>query len=35
MVVGEIGGELLTDARVIARYRHARELRRERAQAGL
>jgi predicted PurR-regulated permease PerM len=35
MVVGEIGGELLTDARVIARYRHARALRRERAQAGL
>jgi predicted PurR-regulated permease PerM len=35
MVVGEIGGELLTDARVIARYRHARALRRERAQIGL
>jgi predicted PurR-regulated permease PerM len=35
MVVGEIGGELLTDARVIARYRHARELRRHRAQADL
>jgi predicted PurR-regulated permease PerM len=35
MVVGEIGGELLTDARVIARYRHARQLRRQRAQAGL
>jgi predicted PurR-regulated permease PerM len=35
MVVGEIGGELLTDARIIARYRHARELRRMRAKAGL
>jgi predicted PurR-regulated permease PerM len=35
MVVCQIGGELLTDARIIARYRHARELRHARAQAGL
>jgi predicted PurR-regulated permease PerM len=35
MVVCQIGGELLTDARIIARYRHARALRRLRAQADL
>jgi predicted PurR-regulated permease PerM len=35
MVVCQIGGELLTDARIIARYRHARDLRRLRAQVDL
>jgi predicted PurR-regulated permease PerM len=35
MVVCQIGGELLTDARIIARYRHARDLRRQRAQVDL
>jgi predicted PurR-regulated permease PerM len=35
MVVGQIIGELLTDERVLARHRHARELRRLRAQADL
>jgi predicted PurR-regulated permease PerM len=35
MVVGQIVGELLVDDRVMARYRHARELRRMRARDGL
>jgi predicted PurR-regulated permease PerM len=35
MVVGQIIGELLTDERVLARHRHARELRRLRARADL
>ncbi len=35
MVVGQIMGELLTDERVLARHRHARELRRLRAKADL
>ena len=35
MVAGQIIGELLTDARVLARHRHARELRRLRARNDL
>jgi predicted PurR-regulated permease PerM len=35
MVAGQIIGELLTDERVLARHRHARELRRLRAQTDL
>jgi predicted PurR-regulated permease PerM len=35
MVIGQIGGELLTDARIIARFRYARELRHRRARDGL
>jgi predicted PurR-regulated permease PerM len=35
MVAGQIIGELLADARILARYRHARELRRQRARADL
>ena len=35
MVAGQIIGELLTDERILARYRHARRLKLERAQADL
>jgi predicted PurR-regulated permease PerM len=35
MVAGQIIGELLTDERILARHRHARELRKLRANAGL
>jgi len=35
MVAGQIVGELLTDARVLARHRHAKLLRRQRAQIDL
>jgi predicted PurR-regulated permease PerM len=35
MVIGQIGGELFTDARILARFRHARDLRRNRARADL
>jgi predicted PurR-regulated permease PerM len=35
MVAGQIIGELATDERILARYRHARHLRRERARADL
>ena len=35
MVAGQIIGELITDERILARYRHARHLRRERARADL
>jgi predicted PurR-regulated permease PerM len=35
MVAGQIIGELLTDARVLARHRHAKELRRLRARTDL
>lgn len=35
MVAGQIIGELLTDDRILARYHHARELRRVRARADL
>lgn len=35
MVAGQIIGELLTDERILARHRHARELSRQRAKAGL
>ncbi|MCE0484030.1 MAG: AI-2E family transporter [Methylacidiphilales bacterium] len=35
MVIGQIVGELAMDARIIARYRHACELRRRRARADL
>jgi predicted PurR-regulated permease PerM len=35
MVAGQIIGELLTDERVLARHRHARELRRHRARIDL
>ena len=35
MVIGQIGGELLADFRILARHRHARELRRSRARADL
>jgi len=35
MVAGQIIGELVTDERILARHRHARELRRERARADL
>jgi predicted PurR-regulated permease PerM len=35
MVIGQIIGELLNDERILARHRHARELRRLRAQSGL
>jgi hypothetical protein len=35
MVAGQIIGELLTDERVLARHRHARKLKRLRAQADL
>jgi predicted PurR-regulated permease PerM len=35
MVAGQIIGELLTDERILARHRHAKELRRLRAKAGL
>jgi len=35
MVAGQIIGELVTDERILARYRHARRLKLERAQADL
>lgn len=35
MVAGQIIGELIADERILARYRHARHLRRERARADL
>jgi hypothetical protein len=35
MVTGQIIGELLTDARILARHRHARHLRAMRARADL
>ena len=35
MVAGQIIGELVADDRILARYRHARELRRRRARADL
>jgi hypothetical protein len=35
MVAGPIIGELLTDARILARHRHAQELRRHRARVDL
>ena len=35
MVAGQIIGELVTDERVLARYRHARILRQQRARADL
>jgi len=35
MVAGQIIGELITDERILARHRHAKELRRLRARAGL
>jgi predicted PurR-regulated permease PerM len=35
MVAGQIIGELLTDARILARHRHAQELRRHRARVDL
>ena len=35
MVSGQIIGELVTDARILARHRHAKELRRIRAETGL
>jgi predicted PurR-regulated permease PerM len=35
MVAGQIIGELVTDDRILARHRHAKELRRRRAQADL
>ena len=35
MVAGQIIGELVTDDRILARHRHARELRRQRARADL
>jgi predicted PurR-regulated permease PerM len=35
MVAGQIIGELITDERILARHRHARQLRLKRAQAGL
>ena len=35
MVAGQIIGELITDERILARHRHARELRRQRARVDL
>jgi predicted PurR-regulated permease PerM len=35
MVIGQIGGELFSDARVLARFRHGQELRKHRARADL
>ncbi len=35
MVAGQIIGELITDERILARHRHAKELKRLRAKAGL
>jgi predicted PurR-regulated permease PerM len=35
MVAGQIVGELITDQRILARHRHARELSKQRAQADL
>ena len=35
MVAGQLIGELVTDERILARHRHAKELRRRRAQADL
>jgi hypothetical protein len=35
MVAGQIIGELITDQRILARHRHAKELRRKRAQIDL